>query len=208
MSELIEVSRPAEQPRAEEKAPQRQPVELSARSLRLDAHDVDLGGVITLDELKLAAGSLSIAPGPGGALRIADLTGTLIVTESALNRFLRGRDEGPLRDLQIAMLTGKVRIAGRYVRLGIPVPFSFTAVPEIEGGARLRLDPRQMSVAGAPMPNFMPHLIAERINPRLAEALDVTRLPLPVRLTGLTVETGRILLHATAMVDLKLGTVR
>ena len=73
MSESVEIVKPPERPEPQTEAAPRKPVELAARSARLEAHDVDLGGVLTLDELKLSATSLTIAPGPGGALRIGEL---------------------------------------------------------------------------------------------------------------------------------------
>ena len=45
-------------------------------------------------------------------------------------------------------------------------------------------------------------MLGERINGWLARALDVTRLPMPLRLASLTAETGRILLSAVATLQI------
>lgn len=177
--------------------------DLIIKDARLDAHEVRFGDLITLEEVRLTGTGIGIRTQPESALSVAELNGTLVVTESALNRLLAGRALDSLRDLEVAMLNGRVRISGKYTMLlGLGVPFTLTAVPEIEGGARLRLDPRQISVMGPALPGFVAEIIGEHANAALAKAFDSTRLPLPVRLTGLTVETGRLLLTATASLHL------
>ncbi len=173
-------------------------LEVGIRSGKLEAREIHLGGLLVVDELRLTASGIMLASGDGPGLRISELNATIIVTESALNSFLAGRSEDSLHDLKVYMLTGKVRFEGRY---GL-IPFTYTGVPEIEGGARLRLDPRQMSIIGVPMPGMGVQAIGERLNAQLARAFDITRLPIQMRLTGLTIETGRVLLSATAAVEM------
>ena len=175
---------------------------LTARSARLDAREVQLGEVVLLDEIRLMANTVAYRSGPDGAIKIDTLEATLVVTESAFNHFLEKNTEEPFSDLQAAMLNGKMRISGRY-RLLLPIPFTVTAVPEIEGGARLRLDSKHMSLVGAPIPGFGVDVIGERINAQLARAFDANDLPIPVRLTKLTVETGRLILNATTSVEIR-----
>jgi len=174
---------------------------LTARNARLDARDVQLGDVISLDEIRLMANAISYRSGPDGVIKIEVLDATLVVTESAFNRFLERNTGDPFSELQAAMLNGKMRISGRY-RLLLPIPFTVTAVPEIEGGARLRLDSKQMSLVGAPLPGFGVEMIGEKINAQLARAFDANNLPIPVRLTKLTVETGRLILNATTSLEI------
>jgi len=150
----------------------------------------------------LIANSLSYRSGPEGAFNIESVEATLVVTESSFNRFLEKNTEAPFSELQAAMLNGKMRISGRY-RMLLPIPFTVTAVPEIEGGARLRLDSRQMTLVGAPIPGFGVELIGERINAQLARAFDANELPIPVRLTKLTVETGRLILNAVTSLEIR-----
>jgi len=172
-------------------------------SAALTARRIRFGDLFTLEEARLQAEDISLSAAPGGAIRIGSLTGTLVATESAVNHALHGRAEDSLSDLRAAFLTGRMRIEGRYRGpLGLPIPFAFTSVPEIEGGARIRLDPRKLSVvAGVPVPGALLEFLGERINARLARALDVSRLPFAVRLTDLKVETGRILLSGTATLE-------
>lgn len=172
--------------------------DLTARTATLHARDIRLSPYVTVDELKLTGEDIQINTGPAGSLKISNLAASLIVTESALNRLLMGRVEDQLRNLQVRMMNGKVRIEGKYSVF----PFTFTAVPEIEGGARLRLDPRHMSFVGLPIPGVGTQVIGEKINARLASGFDLTRFAMPLRLTSLTVETGRLILTAQGEVEL------
>jgi hypothetical protein len=177
-------------------------MDIVIRAAQLAAQEVAFGGIISLQEVRIAASGLTARDVPAGPILISEMNATLVISEVALNRFLAGRVEG-VRDLEVAMLTGRVRVSGRVVVGPIAIPFALTAVPEIEGGARLRLDPRQMGLVGAPLPGFSAQVIGDRINGNLAEAFDATRLPFAIRLTGLTVETGRIVLTATASVEVR-----
>src|SRR5437016_534615 len=86
-------------------------VQIGIRSARSEARDVLLDGIVNLSEVKPSAEGISI---DSDGIRIPDLQTTLVITESALNHFLSGRDQDSFRDLQIAILTGKVRISGRF----------------------------------------------------------------------------------------------
>jgi hypothetical protein len=171
----------------------------SIRSARVDARDIQFGELLSLDEIRLIGSGLSYDP--AGMLRVESVEATFIVTESGLNLHLEKHTEEPLSDLQVALLNGKMRISGRY-RMLIPIPFTVTAVPEIVGGARIRLDSKQMSLVGAPIPGFGVEMIGEKINSQLVGTFDASKLPIPVRLTKLTVETGRIHLHAATSIEI------
>ena len=178
-------------------APPGPALEVTVRTAKLQAHDIRIGDTLVIDEVRLSGNGI-IVGAPGGMLRIEELNATIVVTESALNRFLDGRAEDSLHNLKVHMLTGKVRIEGKY---GL-IPFSYTGVPEIDGGARLRLDPKGMSLMGLPLPGVGVHAIGEKLNDQLARALDVTRFAMPLRITELKIETGRMLLSGTATVEL------
>lgn len=180
-------------------------MEIKIGAAQATAQEIKIGQIITLQELRLTGGGIVYATEPERTLHIAELNANLIITEASLNRLLTETPIREIRDLQVETLTGRIRIKGRYLVAGrLPVPFAMTAVPEIEGGARLRLDPRQIHFIGAPLPAFAVNLIAERINERMAEGFDVSRLPISLRLTALTVEPGRFLLAAAASLQLRL----
>jgi hypothetical protein len=190
-----------ERPAGDSRGARGKPVEITARNARLDARDLQFGDGLALDEIRLTGAGIAYRSGTAGSLKIEALDATLVVTEAAFNRFLESNTDEPFSGLQASLLNGKMRLSGRY-RMFVPIPFTITAVPELEGGARLRLDSKQMSLVGAPSPGFGVEMIGEKINAQLSRAFDATRLPIPVRLTQLTVETGRFLLHATTSLEI------
>lgn len=180
-------------------------MEIKIGAAQASAQEIQIGQIITLQEVKLTGSGIVYAMEPERTLHIAEMNANLIVTEASLNRLLAETPLREIRDLQVETLTGRIRIKGRYLLAGrLPIPFAMSAVPEIEGGARLRLDPRQIHFIGAPLPAFAVNLIAERINERMAQGFDINRLPIPLRLTALTVEPGRLLLAAVASLQLRL----
>jgi hypothetical protein len=173
------------------------------RAAQLNAQDVRIGSLLTLQEVRINVNGLHLTPPPRAGARVSEATATLVATEKALNDLLQANPPEGTRDLSLATLTGRVRIEGKVVWNRLPVPFTLTAAPEIEGGARLRLNVQQVQVLGPfSLPSFVSQSIGGRINDTLAEKFDVTKLPIQIRLTGLTVEPGRILLSATAAVDI------
>lgn len=176
---------------------------ITIQNARLAADLITLGDHITFESITLEGATLCIETEPSPHIRIQEAKATLVVTEANLNRLLvqqNERMEG-IRDLQIATLSGKVRLSGR--RKG--VPFLYTAVPEIEGGARIRFNPHQLKAVGVSLPRLLMEPIAETINKNMAEHFDITKMPLPfpLRLTALTVEPGRLILSAAARVELR-----
>jgi len=179
-------------------------MEIKIRTAQGTAQDIEIGDLITLSELRLAAKDVEITPEPGGPVRIGEATATAVITEATLNRILARHPPEGLRDLEIKTLSGRIGIEGKKLFTGIPIPFTLLAVPEIEGGARLRLNVQQVHVLGPiPLPHVAVQGIANLLNDTLARNFDATRLPIPIRLTKLTVETGRLLLSGTASVEIR-----
>jgi hypothetical protein len=178
-------------------------MQITIRGAQLNAQEIQIGDIITLQEIRVNGTGITLGS-PGGAVQVAEAGVTFIVTEAALNRFLAGRAEGRLRDMEVAMLNGRVRLTGRFQVAGpLWIPFSAAGAPEIEGGARLRVNWQQINPVGVPVPHAAVQVIGEIINNRLAAAFDVTKLPLDVRLASLTVETGRLLLTAAAAIEFR-----
>src|SRR5262249_10247829 len=116
------------------------PTEVAVRGAQITAQEVEIGDLIRLEEVTLNLQGVEFRAGPG-PIRIQEANARLVINEVSLNRMLARKPDDALRTLQAAILNGKIRISGKYSILGLlPVPFAFTAVPEIEGGARLRLD--------------------------------------------------------------------
>jgi hypothetical protein len=179
-------------------------MEITIRAAQLNAQEIQLDDQITLQEIKLSGTDIRLTSGPRGPMRIADLNGSVIVTEASLNLLLKRKPPEGTRDLEVATLTGRIRITGKHMFGPIPVPFALIGVPEIEGGARIRLNVQSVNVLGpVPLPSVAVQGIGGAINKSFSEGFDATKLPIPIRLTGLVVEPGRLTLTATATVEIR-----
>jgi hypothetical protein len=177
------------------------PMKITIRSAQLNAQEIDVSGLLQIHEVRLTGASISLSPDPGGRLVIGEATGTVTVTEAALNRVLADATIDKVRGLDLKTYSGRIGISGRHEVLGpVSLPFNLSAVPEIEGGVRLRLSPKEISVAGGVgVPAFLVQAIGTKINEQLAKRFDASKLPIPLRLTGVTVEPGRLILSAALL---------
>jgi len=177
-------------------------MEINTATVTLSANDVSCVGELDVQHLTVEAPAarltLPIGSGPCGA----ELTVALTVVERELNRILARHAGAGLRDLQVALMSGSMRITGKFEVMGpIAAPFALVAVPEIEGGTHIRLKVKDVSIVGAALPGFSAQMIGERVNARLAETLNVERLGVPLLLSAISVETGRLNLAARASVE-------
>lgn len=165
-------------------------------SAKISARDVTVLGVPPFLEVIIDGTDLVVSDSSDGRLWVRSATGSIILTEASVNDAISETKVEKIRDLDLKTYNGFVRVSGRHEVLGaMAVPFSITATPEIESGARLRLALKDFSIAGAlPMPAFVINMLASRINEQLGRQFDTTRLPVPIRLTGVTVEPGRLTL--------------
>lgn len=181
-------------------------MDITAKSATLGARDVAFGGELTVEHLKLESPALRLTTPIGSGPCAAEITVSLTLSETDLNRALARHQEAGMRDVQVALMNGHLRVTGKYEVMGpFAVPFALAATPEIEGGARLRLQVRDVSIVGAALPGFSAQVIGERVNAKLREALNVQRLGLPIRLSSITVETGRLTVTAQAAVEWRPG---
>ncbi len=168
-------------------------MEIISPSVTLNARDVRFGDQVTVQHLSVECSELRLGLPFGAAPSLLRARLQITINEKELNRQLVGRQEQGLRDLALSLMTDKVRITGRYELMGpLAVPFAVVAVPEIVGGIAIRLDIRDVSIIGAALPGFSAQMVGERINRSLADTLNVERLGVPVRLTELRVEPGRL----------------
>ncbi len=177
---------------------------IGIREAHLSMTEIDLDGVVSVEEVRLDASSLCIGAGPDRFAQ-GEVNAAIVIAEASVNRLLAGRQMNGARDLEIAMLAGKLRISGKKMLGPIGVPFSVLAAPEIESGVRVRIDPTRISLVGAPLPNLSLGYLGDWLNQQIAEVFDASKLPIPVRLTGLTVEPGRITLTGVTRLDMRPG---
>jgi hypothetical protein len=178
-------------------------MEVRIDTAQFHAQRIQWGDILTFQELSMTGTGIRLMVAQNGMLHIAEAHATLVLTEAEANRFLTTHPLEPVRDLQVAMLSGLIRFTGRYgLPLGIAVPFRLTARPEIENGCRIRLEPCEFRLIGAHVPGIGVQAIGQKINMLLATHFDTSRLPLNVRLTGITVEPGRLLLSGMATIEI------
>jgi hypothetical protein len=166
---------------------------------QITAQDIRIAGVPPFMELRLDADEIILTDSSDGRLWIRSATGHIVVTEAAINSAVAGVSIDRVRSLDLKTYNGFIRVTGRYsVVGGLSVGFSITAAPEIESGSRLRLAVRDCNVAGAlPMPPFVVNMIASAVNEQLGKTFDTNRLPVPIRLTTVKIDPGRLTLSGS-----------
>lgn len=175
--------------------PPTNPTSIAAESVRLVLQNVRFGPGLVVDEVHLESGEISVEP-PSSAGQLprvsgGETRGRILITEPNLNRLLTVEQASvPIRNLRIAVLTGRVRVSGQKSVLGLGVPFSAEAIPRIENGVRPYLDWQTMNAAGLGLPSAVVELLEQQINSRIA--IDLSRLSIPLWLDEIRCEPGRI----------------
>jgi hypothetical protein len=174
-------------------------VETAARTIRIGSARVDLQDVrlrpdIVLDEVHLEGGDVSIEPATAGAearVTSGETRVRAVMSEANLNRLANTNlpADAPLRNLQIALLSGKARISGKALLSIVPFPFSVEATPRVVNGVRVLLDFRTATL-GVALPRPMVEVLQQRINEALC--LDVGDLEVPVWIDEIRCEPGRL----------------
>jgi len=174
-------------------------MQITISSAQLNAQNVEITDVLTIQEVRLTGATIRFDTAPGGKFAIEEANATMFLTEASLNRVISASPSDKIKDLDLKTFSGRITISGRYSAMGpVTVPFTMSAVPEIEGGRKLQLNIQHVRVVGAViMPSFLVQIIGNSINDRLGEHFDASKLPIPLRMTGVTVEPGRLIVSAS-----------
>jgi hypothetical protein len=166
---------------------------------QLNVQNVEITDILTIQEVRLTGATIRFDTEPGGKFAIEEASATLFLTEASLNRVISDSPIDKIKDLDLKTFTGRIAVSGRYLPMGpVAVPFTMSAVPEIEGGRKLQMNMQNVRVVGAvTMPSFLVQIIGNAINERLAKHFDASKLPIPLRMTGVVVEPGRLIVSAT-----------
>lgn len=168
-------------------------MEINTGRTKLEVFDIRCGNELTIQHLVIQSDGLRANAPLGSGACAGQLTATITITEGEVNRAVSRHAESGMRELQVALMHDHIRITGRYELMGpFAIPFVLTAIPQIVGGTTVRLEIKDLSVVGATLPGSGAQAIGERINARLASALNIERFGLPIRLTNVLVETGRL----------------
>ncbi len=171
----------------------------TAASIDVCLRSIRIGDVIEIAELRVSAQDVTAPIAKDqGAVNSRDVSVSLTVSEIALNRALQARPTDAVRDMEIALMAGKVRVTGRIGKVrALSLPFAVVAELQTNGSCLL-VDPSRVNLLGAPLPGFTLNTLGDRINSQLARVFDTSRWPVQVRLTRVAVEPGRLVVEANS----------
>jgi len=169
-------------------------VNIGLASIRLQ--NVQLREDLLLDEVQLDGSGIHLeAPERAddtGRARAEATKFRVAISEPNLNRFVEANlpADAPVRNLRVALFTGKAQVKGNLVKSVMSLPFSLEATLQIENGVRVKLDCKASSVGGIGLPAAAVDLIEKYLNEKLA--LDLREAPIAVWLEELRCEPGRL----------------
>lgn len=174
---------------------------ISIEAATITLRNVQLQDAIVLDEVHLEGGEVRLEL-PENSAEFKATTGETrvraLMTEPNLNRMLEANlpDDGPVRNLRVAMFSGRASFKGQFVKSVMSLPFSLDAIPVITNGVRLSLDCRGTQIGGIGLPGPAVEVIEKILNERLT--VDLSEAPFPVRLDEIRCEPGRLTLLGRA----------
>jgi hypothetical protein len=161
---------------------------------KIDLRNVQLGGDVVLDEVLLEGGDIEIDASRGeqdATITSGETRVRAVMSEANLNRLVTAKmpQDSTVRNLNIALLSGKARISGKALVTFVPLPFTIEAVARVDNGQRVSLDCRSATM-GIDLPRAVVDVIEQRINESLG--LDVSQLAIPVWIDEIQCEPGRL----------------
>jgi hypothetical protein len=176
-------------------------VEGKLASVSIDGDDVQFPSGLLLDNLHIDLKRVDIDTGRGSVRHIGDARFTIVVSEQSLDQFIAG--EAPtgetirktrvsLGDNNIVTVTGE-----RVTLLNVGVPFRLTGPIRAASPTRIEIDPRRLDVAGIPFSGRVLNFFKSRIE----SSLDLRQFPVPVQLSTVTTQRGRIILSGSIDAD-------
>jgi hypothetical protein len=118
------------------------------------------------------------------------------VSAASVASYLHHRSPN-LRDVQVAFAGSSVRVSAARPLLGIGMPFEVEGQPILRSPTAIDFAASRVAVLRLGLPEFAVRHVQERINP----LVDLTAMPLPLNLTAVRVEGGRVLISGTAHLD-------
>ena len=166
------------------------------------AQNVRLRPDTLLDEVRIEGADISVQPpaSPGDTARVqtGEMKFRATMSEPNLNLLIQANFPAdiPIRNLHIALFSGKARISGQLHKV-ISLPFTVEATLLITHGVRVGFDLTDVR-AGIGMPAVLVEMLEQAMN-RACE-LDLTKLPFPVYLDEARCEPGRLTVVGKARV--------
>lgn len=174
-------------------------IEISIAAAEIRLHSLKIGNDLLIDEIQfdgkegLFRQQDGVSSQAGGAyqIRVGETNFNARISETNLNHLVRARlpADAPARNIQIALLSGKIRITGQLVKSVLSLPFTLEAVPRIDNGVRVYLD-FQTAKLGIKLPNALVELVERVLVPSLT--WDLSQTEVPVQLEEIRCEPGRL----------------
>ena len=161
----------------------------------LNAANVQLRDDVILDEVRIESAEISLEQPAGSGepaqIKTGEVKFRATMSELNLNRMLTANlpPEAPVRNLKVALFSGKARISGTLVKV-IGIPFTIDATIKIVNGVRVIFDLTTGTLVGLGLPSAVVELIEQSVNRAVSQ--DLTKLPVPVYLEEVRCEPGRV----------------
>ena len=165
------------------------------QSIRVDGQDVNLSNGLLLDNLHLEMRKIVADLDRRQIRSVESASFTAAIGENTLDEYFAGESpEGEtLRDIHIAIHEGTVTIAGQRVVLGVGVPFKAYGPLKLIGPQQIELDPNKLVVIGIPITGAPLRFLKKKFE----SAMDLSSLPVPMRLDSVTMHNHRLVLTGT-----------
>jgi hypothetical protein len=174
-----------------------QTIEGKLANVTIDGDDVQFPSGLLLDNLHIDLKNVNVDTGRGRVRHIGDARFTIVVTEKSLDEFIAG--EAPvgesirktrlsLGDNNMVTITGE-----RVTLLNIGVPFRLTGPIRAATPTRIEIDPRRLDVVGIPFSGPVLNFFKRRIE----SSLDLRQFPVPVQMSSVTTQRGKIVLSGS-----------
>jgi hypothetical protein len=180
------------------------PDPIVASAVTLTLGQIQIKPNVAIEEVTLSSDSITIEPssekGQPPRIQAGETRFSGVLTEPNLNALVASvlANSPTMRDVQVALMSGKAKITGQYVKL-LPVPFNVEAVPIIENGIRLVLDVVGSSTGIISHPNWLVNFLETNVVSKVA--VDLGKLPFPVWLDEARCEPGRLVLQGKARLE-------
>jgi hypothetical protein len=177
------------------------PFNLQLGPTQIRAKNVRLRADILLDEVNLESENAEYAapatPGEEARIHVEELKAQIVLSEPNLNAIVAANlpPSAPVRNLRIALFTGKMKITGQIVKL-ITIPFTLEATLLIASGVRIVPDFLNVNASVIPLPASAVEIIEKFLRPTLT--IDLAKLPIPVWLDAVRCEPGRLIAEGRA----------
>jgi DUF2993 family protein len=162
------------------------------RRIEIDGWNVRAGEQLELESLHLELNDLRYHAPPDESLTVGESLLVIHLTEAALNDYLRRQH--PNTPTEVVFHEGTVTLKGMMRLVGVPTPVETSGRLEIAEGTRVEYHADSVRFAANASPGDGALYIERRLNP----ILDVKRLHLPIQLTGIEVQPGRLVVRGTA----------